>query len=178
MACYETVSCHLGARDSFGAGTASSSSLAHRNYHGQVPEALASRPSALVGRRLLGIAIDWVLCLLISSAFFPLDAIDPESITGIERVLLAGDPTATLVIWAVQHLILVATLGTTVGHRIVGVRVVREDGSPYVGVVKALVRTVLLALVIPAVVWDPEGRGIHDRAAGTRIVNTRGGVDD
>lgn len=111
---------------------------------------------------------------MISSAFFTVDSVVQGSATAVERVLLAGDPTATLVIWAIQHLILVATIGTTVGHRVVGVRVVREDGAPYVGVVKALVRTVLLALVIPAVVWDADGRGVHDRAAGTVIVRTRG----
>ncbi|WP_236683806.1 RDD family protein [Demequina flava] len=129
--------------------------------------------SGLVGRRLLGIGTDWMLCLLISSAFFPQAGFADAS--GVERVLLAGEPMATLAIWAVQHLILVASLGTTIGHRIVGVRVVRDDGAPMVGLVKALGRTVLLALVIPAVVWDPEGRGLHDRAVGTRIVSTRRG---
>lgn len=120
----------------------------------------------------MGVGLDWVLCLLISSAFFP--AVAPATLTAVERVLLAGDPMATLTIWMVQHLLLVATLGTTVGHRVVGLRVVREDGAPYVGVLRALARTVLLALVIPAVVWGPDGRGLHDRGAGTLMVLTRG----
>ncbi|WP_238581611.1 RDD family protein [Demequina aestuarii] len=130
---------------------------------------------AYPGLRLVGVAVDWVLCLLISSAFFP--AGDTSALTAVERVLLAGDPMATLVIWMVQHLVLVATLGTTVGHRLVGLRVTREDGAPFVGVLRALARTVLLALVIPAVVWGPDGRGLHDRAAGTLIVRTRGAVN-
>ncbi|MFE4466652.1 RDD family protein, partial [Oerskovia sp. NPDC056781] len=29
---------------------------------------------------------------------------------------------------------------------------------------------VLLCLVVPAVVWDGDGRGMHDKAAGTVIV--------
>ena len=119
---------------------------------------------AYPGRRLIGVGLDWILCLLISSAFFP--TLDPASVTFVERALLVGDPRATLVIWIAQHLVLVATLGTTVGHRIVGLRVVRDDGAPVVGPVKAAIRTVLLALVIPAVVWDGEGRGLHDRLAG------------
>ncbi|WP_159449632.1 RDD family protein [Demequina sp. NBRC 110057] len=132
----------------------------------------AQAPSgALVGRRLLGIGIDWVLCLLISSAFFVAPAL--EDATGVERVLLAGDPTATLIIWAAQHLVLVSLLGTTIGHRVAGLRVVREDGAPYVGPLKGLGRTVLLGLVIPAVVWGPDGRGLHDRAMGTRVVDVR-----
>ncbi|MFV0634746.1 RDD family protein [Demequina sp.] len=127
---------------------------------------------AYPGRRLIGVGIDWVMCMLIASAFFP--AHDPATVTTIERVLVGGDPLATVGIWMVQHLILVATIGTTIGHRIVGLRVVRDDGAPMVGPVRALGRTLLLALVIPAVVWDGEGRGLHDRAVGTRILSTRG----
>ncbi|WP_084037900.1 RDD family protein [Demequina sp. NBRC 110053] len=126
---------------------------------------------ASVGRRLAGVGIDWVLCLLISSAFFAVPA--AAELSPVERVLVAGAPLATVGIWMAQHLILVATLGSTTGHRLLGMRVVRVDGSPVVGLVKALIRTVLLALVIPAVVWDGEGRGLHDSAAGTRIVVAR-----
>ncbi|WP_234986699.1 RDD family protein [Demequina sp. NBRC 110055] len=127
---------------------------------------------ALVGRRLLGFAVDWLLCLVISSAFF-VDAAYADA-TGLARIVSAGDPLATVLIWAGQHAILVASLGTTIGHRVAGVRVVRLDGATIVGVAKALTRTVLLALVIPAVVWGPDGRGLHDRAAGTAVVQTRG----
>ena len=38
------------------------------------------------------------------------------------------------------------------------------------GLLSALVRTALLCLVVPAVVWDADGRGLHDRVAGTAIV--------
>ena len=129
--------------------------------------------AAPTGRRLLGVGIDWVLCLAISSAFFADPALDATTATVLERVLLAGAPFATLGVWAAQHLLLVATLGTTIGHRVVGLRVVREDGAPSVGPLKAAIRTALLALVIPAVVWGPDGRGLHDRLAGTRLVLTR-----
>lgn len=173
MLCYKSVSWQAGAHSV-------SATLRRRRlrpystprYDGTVTSAPPESSRTDPGRRLLGITIDWVLCLLISSAFFA-EATAAE-LTAVERVLLAGDPIATLVIWMVQHLVLVATLGTTVGHRVVGLRIVRDDGAPYVGVVRALVRTVLLALVIPAVVWGPDGRGLHDRAAGTFIVTTRG----
>ncbi|WP_062464006.1 RDD family protein [Demequina soli] len=127
-------------------------------------------PSALVPRRLVGIGIDWILCLLISSAFFPDPSYPVDGVTVIERAFLAGSTFATLAVWAVQHLVLVATLGSTIGHRVLGLRVVREDGARAVGFGKAAIRTALLALVIPAVVWGPDGRGLHDRLAGTRIV--------
>jgi hypothetical protein len=40
----------------------------------------------------------------------------------------------------------------------------------FVGFVSGFLRTVLLCLVIPAAVWDAQGRGLHDKAARTIIV--------
>lgn len=132
-----------------------------------------SAPSrSYTGRRLVGIAVDWVLCLMIASAFFAVP--DAQNLTSLERIFVAGNPMATMGIWLAQHFLLVATLGTTVGHRLVRLRVVRDDGVPFVGPLRALGRTVLLALVIPAVVWDEEGRGLHDRAVNTRIMPIQG----
>jgi uncharacterized RDD family membrane protein YckC len=37
---------------------------------------------------------------------------------------------------------------------------------------QTLVRTVLLCLFLPAMFWDKDGRGLHDKAAGTVIVRT------
>lgn len=108
---------------------------------------------APVGRRLAALAIDWAVCLVISAAFFD------------------RDPMATLGIFALENVLLVSTLGTTLGHRALGLRVQRlaRPGTPP-GVLLAAVRTALLCLVVPAVVWDADGRGLHDRAAGTVIV--------
>jgi hypothetical protein len=36
-----------------------------------------------------------------------------------------------------------------------------------------VIRTVLLCLVIPPVVYDADGRCLHDRAAGTIVLRTR-----
>ncbi|MBB2921512.1 RDD family protein [Cellulomonas cellasea] len=108
---------------------------------------------APVGRRLVALAIDWAVCLVISAAF------------------LDGDPMATLGVFALENVLLVSTLGTTLGHRALGLRVqrlARPGVAP--GALLAAVRTVLLCLVVPAVVWDADGRGLHDRAAGTVIV--------
>ena len=141
-------------------------------YDCVVTTAEAPSPRASVLLRFVGVGVDWVLSLVISAAFFPDPAYGPDA-TAVERVLLAGHPMATLGIFAAQHVLLVATLGTTIGHRLVGVRVVREDGAPYVGLLRAVARTILLLLVIPAVVWEEVGRGFHDRGAGTQIVSTR-----
>jgi uncharacterized RDD family membrane protein YckC len=65
--------------------------------------------------------------------------------------------------------LLVGLLGTSLGHRLLGVRVARLDGRA-VGIPKAMLRSLLLCLVIPAVIYDKDRRGLHDLAAGTIVV--------
>lgn len=127
---------------------------------------------ATLSRRVVALAIDWTLSLAVSSAAFPSG--EPAA-----TPLLAGEPFATLGVFALSTTLLVALLGTTVGHRVAGIRVVRlrdvegSDGERPVrppGARAAVVRTLLLCLVVPAVVWDADGRSLHDAAAGTVIV--------
>jgi len=113
---------------------------------------------ARFGRRLVGVMIDWLLCSLVAAALWG------YSISG-------GDSGSfkPLVIFAVQHLILVGTIGFTIGHRVVGLRVVRVGGG-LPGFVPALARTILLVLAIPALIWDRDDRGLHDKVAGTVVI--------
>ena len=55
------------------------------------------------------------------------------------------------------------------GRYRLGIHVVRLGGTP-AGPLAALVRTLLLCLVIPAVIFDPDQRGLHDKAAKTVLV--------
>ncbi|ROS73050.1 RDD family protein [Cellulomonas sp. PhB143] len=124
----------------------------------------AHGPGALAptGARVVALLIDWVLATLIAYV-----------VLGARGSLLDVDAAAQLVTFALVTLVLVATVGTTIGHRLLGMRVRVLDGRPSVGLRRALVRTLLLCLVVPAVVWDRDGRGVHDRAAGTVLVRTR-----
>nr|WP_311836343.1 RDD family protein [Cellulomonas fimi] len=128
---------------------------------------------APTARRLAALVVDWTVCLLISAAFFPADR--------SAFVLSQGNPTATLAVFALENVLLVGTVGYTLGHRLLGLRVRRVAPTPpgaeplpddghAPGLVPGLVRGLLLCLVIPAVVWDADGRGLHDRLAGTAIV--------
>ena len=111
-------------------------------------------PVAPLGRRLIALAVDWAAAVAISMGFFDYDAM------------------ATLAIFAVMTVVLVGTLGSTIGHLVLGMGVRAAPGTPP-GPLRALVRTALLCLVIPAVVWGPDGRGLHDVVAGTTITRIR-----
>lgn len=109
-----------------------------------------------VGPRLGAIIIDWALASVIAYAFF------------------GGSSTATLAVFAVEQIVLVGLLGYGIGHRVFSLQVQRLDGTA-AGLLPAVVRTVLLCLVIPAVVFDVDQRGLHDRAMGTVLVKVRHG---
>jgi uncharacterized RDD family membrane protein YckC len=71
------------------------------------------------------------------------------------------------------ELVFVSVAGQTPGMRALGVAVVRfaDGGRPKPAWVA--VRTLLLAVVLPALIVDVSGRAMHDRAAGTVMVRTR-----
>lgn len=128
-------------------------------YRGQRLGLPQSGPGSVArfGRRLGAVAIDWVGCQLIAYGL-------------ITHGDLRATGNWTLAVFVVLSVLTVATVGFTPGKRIVGLRVVAEDGGR-LGVARVLLRTVLLALVIPALVWDLDGRGLHDRLA--RAVQVR-----
>lgn len=71
-----------------------------------------------------------------------------------------------LVVFLVMTLLTVGTVGSTLGKRLVGLRVVSLNGLGKLPVWRTLVRTVLLGLAIPALIWDRDNRGLHDRLSG------------
>jgi uncharacterized RDD family membrane protein YckC len=124
-------------------------------YRGQQLGLPEDGPNSIArpGRRLAALAVDWGLCLLIAYGLIT---------DGY------GQATSnwTLLIFFVMSVLTVGTIGCTPGKRILGLRVVTlATGMVHPG--RALLRTALLCLAIPALVWDRDGRGLHDRLAGT-----------
>jgi uncharacterized RDD family membrane protein YckC len=78
----------------------------------------------------------------------------------------------SLAVWAVLVTLPVAVLGQTPAMVLTGMRVVRVDGAGRVGV-WSLARTVSLFFVVPALIMDRDGRGLHDRVSRTVVVRTR-----
>ncbi len=105
------------------------------------------------GRRLGALAVDWSLCMLIAHG-----------------LITDGYGQATgnwaLLVFFVLSVLTVGTVGFTPGKRLFGLRVVALDtGQVHPG--RGLLRSALLCLALPALIWDRDGRGLHDRLART-----------
>lgn len=104
---------------------------------------------APLGRRFGALFLDWGLCFLIAYGLF---AGSSQQATG-NRALL---------IFFITTVLTVGTVGSTPGKRLFGLRVISENGGR-LGFGRVVVRSVLLCLALPALVWDRDGRGLHDR---------------
>ncbi|KAA9087058.1 RDD family protein [Microbacterium radiodurans] len=115
-----------------------------------------------LGRRAGALLIDYAAATLIATAFL-----------GYDQFALPGEAGwtlfAPLLVFAALQIVFIPFIGGSPGHRIVGMRLELETGG-WVGLWRPIVRTLLLVLVIPAVVFDPDQRGLHDKAARTILV--------
>jgi uncharacterized RDD family membrane protein YckC len=98
--------------------------------------------------------IDWLLSVLVSTSFA-----DPRADGWPPVVVLIG-----------VYTIFVGLFGQTPGMAVARLRCVSVVDGGAIGVLRALLRGVLLALIIPAVIMDADRRGLHDRAAGSIVV--------
>lgn len=115
------------------------------------------------GQRLAALTVDWLLGYLIAA------------------LIANPDPTAdplfswyVMGIWIVLTGLPVAVFGASAGQTVLGIRVASLGDAAVIGVPRALLRTLLIALVVPPLVRDTDGRGWHDRAVRTVVVRTRG----
>lgn len=109
---------------------------------------------APVGRRLLGFLIDIALSFLVASAF---------TAPSLPR-------NVSLVVFGLEYCFFSALLGQTPGMFITRIRIARVDRVARLGVVRAVIRTILLMLLVPALIWDRDYRGLHDKYSQSAIV--------
>lgn len=124
-------------------------------YPGQrlgLPET-GSRSVARLGRRVIALFIDWGIAVLIAHWIT----------SGTDASLL------TLGIYMLMQIVFIPTIGGSIGHRILRMRVVPLIGG-WVGLWRPAVRTVLIAMVLPLLVWDSDQRAFHDKIAGTVLI--------
>lgn len=102
-------------------------------------------------KRPLSLVVDWGLCMLVSALVF------------------SGDALANLVLFVAVNVLFLSLFGATPGQFLLRLRVRPVSGrSPML--LRALVRTAMLLLLLPAVVWNRDTQPLHDVIAGTAVV--------
>jgi uncharacterized RDD family membrane protein YckC len=112
-----------------------------------------------MGRRIGALLIDWLIAYGLAALGMTFGLVSMATLS-----------TAVLVVWFVLGALSVRLFGFTPGQLACGLLVVPVDGREHVGIGRAVVRGLLIALVIPAVVTDSDLRGLQDRATNTAVV--------
>lgn len=118
---------------------------------------------ARVGRRLLAITLDWVISALVLML-----------VTGKDYLTLSSSAAGQLQllgVFVVLQILGIWFIGGSMGHRIFRLYLVNISGGA-LDWWRPIVRSVLLALVVPALVWDSDQRGFHDKIAGTILLKS------
>lgn len=117
---------------------------------------------ARFGRRVGALVIDWGAATVIAMAFFGYRPFDLPEEAGLTQF-------APLLVFAAIQVVFIPFLAGSPGHRIAGMRLELASGG-WTGIWRPMVRSALLVLAIPALIWDTDHRGLHDKAAGTVLV--------
>lgn len=106
-----------------------------------------------LGLRALALTVDWAIAYFLS-----------RLITD-ERFSLAQ-----ILVFAMEIALFTWLVGGSMGQRLVRIRVVAVETGGRLPLVRVGLRTVLILLVFPAVVYDRDERGLHDRVANSVVV--------
>jgi uncharacterized RDD family membrane protein YckC len=111
------------------------------------------------GRRVLALVVDWFASLLVVSVFVPV-------------IGTTGGPGGfyTLLVFVAESALLTCTVGGSFGKMATRLRVVSVETGGRIDPLRSLARAILVALVIPPLVFRPDRRGLHDIAAGSATV--------
>jgi hypothetical protein len=138
--------------------------VAPQRFRGEKLGLPADGPGSVapVGRRSLAFVIDILVSGLVAGLFVRRD--DLPGVAGH----LPGQ--WSLLALAVDYVLGIVLVGRTFGMYLTGLRVIRVDARVPIGPLRAAARTLLLVLLIPAVVVDPDFRGLQDRLTSTAVI--------
>lgn len=127
-------------------------------------ESSAGLRTASWPRRILALFVDWTVSTLVVIAFMGAEGWSESRFSS----------TYTMGVFILESALLTALAGGSFGKLATRLRVVRLDGSGRPpDLLRSLLRVVLVCLVIPPLVFKPDGRGLHDLAVGTATVPLR-----
>ncbi len=113
-------------------------------------------------RRILALVVDWLVSILVVIA-----------LVGFEEYTETGGPDQFYVlgVYVVESAVLTWLAAGSFGKLVTGLRVVPVDGRLRpINPLRILARQVLVAMVIPPLIYRNDGRGLHDMFAGTATV--------
>lgn len=137
-------------------------------YPGQRLGLPPSGPGSVAGfgRRLLALVLDWLVAYGLAGLGVA---------AGVVTSALLS--TAVLAIWLLLGAVAVRLFGFTPGQFACGLRVATVGAAGRhgelglgVGIGRAIARGLLIALVVPPLFADGDGRGLQDRVTGTAVV--------
>jgi uncharacterized RDD family membrane protein YckC len=138
---------------------ASSPAGAYPAYPGERLGLPRTGPGAVAGwgRRFAALLIDWVASTLVAVLVFGYQWFGA---TAGEQGWVGATP---LLVFLLEAALLTALAGGSFGQLAMRVSVVHLDGRP-VNLLEAFLRTFLILLVIPPLVFNRDQRGLHDMA--------------
>lgn len=113
-------------------------------------------------RRIAALAIDWFACMFIVIAF-----VGPRDYFAYGN---GAGSAYTMALFVLETTVFTTLAGGSFGKLVTRLRTVRIDGTRSVDPVRSFVRSLLVILVLPPLVFRPGGRGLHDMAVGTATV--------
>lgn len=117
---------------------------------------------ATTGPRLLAFIVDAAASGLVAALFVPHHSGDALA----DR--LPG--SWSLIPFALDYIVGILIAGRTLGMYLTGLRLIRVSQDAAIDPVRIITRTVLLLLFVPALIFDRDGRGMHDRFTDTAVV--------
>jgi uncharacterized RDD family membrane protein YckC len=113
------------------------------------------------GHRILALVVDYAACWGVMLLVYGKDWFGNGSVPSLYLTFLFIGESA----------VLMALSGGSFGQLATRLRVVRVDGSGRpLSLLMALLRQVMICLVIPPLVFRPDGRGLHDLVCGSATV--------
>jgi uncharacterized RDD family membrane protein YckC len=113
-------------------------------------------------RRIAALVIDWFASMLVAALF-----VGVQVWTGT-----GASQWATMVVFLAEVTVFTALAGGSFGQLVLRLTVRRLGGAP-LNLLQALLRTVLICLVVPPLVFNRDQRGLHDMAVGSITLNRR-----
>jgi uncharacterized RDD family membrane protein YckC len=118
---------------------------------------------APTGARLFAFVVDVIASSLVAAGVIAVFRHGAGGTSALPR-------TWSLIPFALDYIVGLLVAGRTLGMYLAGLRVIRVDRADAVNPGQAVARTILLMLLVPAIIWDRDRRGLHDRLTNTAVV--------